>query len=93
MKRKWIKYGINIGLVVGFILFITIPKSHNISTYLQLRRKSRTLQENISKAKNQISNKYTYEQLKNNDKLLEKYAREQLNMQKKEEDVFVIVYE
>jgi cell division protein FtsB len=52
------------------------------------------LDENIAKVKNQINNIYTFEQLeKDTGGILEKYAREQLNLQRPNEDVYVIVYE
>jgi cell division protein FtsB len=52
------------------------------------------LDENIAKTKNQINNTYTFEQLEHDTAgKLEKYAREQLNLQKPDEDVFVVVYE
>ena len=50
------------------------------------------MDENIIQTKNQINNEYSYQQLKNNPKLLHQYAREQMNMQKEDEDVFVIIY-
>jgi hypothetical protein len=40
-----------------------------------------------------VGNVYTYEQLIADSVLLEKYGREQLNMHKPNEDVFVILYE
>jgi hypothetical protein len=51
------------------------------------------LENKITNTKNQVGNVYTYEQLIEDSVLLEKYGREQLNMHRPEEDVFVILYE
>ena len=51
------------------------------------------LDESIVKAKNQVNNTYTFDELRSDSTLLEKYVREQLNWQKTNEDVFVFVYE
>jgi cell division protein FtsB len=59
-----------------------------------LNKKIKQLDENILSAKNQINNTFTYEQLENDTAgMLEKYAREQLNLQHPDEDVFVVQYE
>jgi len=47
----------------------------------------------IFKTKNQIKNTYSFDELKRNPVLLEQYAREQMNMMKSDEDVFLLVYE
>ena len=75
------------------ILYLLVFSHNNLSKHIELNREIRGLEKNIAETKNRIDNHYTYEELKSNDKLLEQYAREQLNMQKENEDVFVIVYE
>ena len=51
------------------------------------------MEDKIANTKNQVGNIYTYEQLLEDSTLLEKYGREQLNMHKPNEDVFVILHE
>lgn len=75
------------------ILHLLFFSHNNLAKHLELNREIKTLEKNIAETKNRINNHYTYEELKSNGKLLEQYAREQLNMQKENEDVFVIVYE
>ncbi|MBP5711274.1 MAG: septum formation initiator family protein [Bacteroidales bacterium] len=91
--NKWVYIGLYGGTALLFFLYIFFISDNNLKKHIQLNRKIKSLEESILQTKNRINNKYTYEELKNNDKLLEKYAREQLNMQKEGEDVFVIVYE
>jgi cell division protein FtsL len=82
--------------VVTFVLFLVyffFISDHNLKTHRDLNRKISNLEEKITNTKNQIGNVYTYEQLVSDSVLLEKYGREQLNMHKPDEDVFVILYE
>ncbi|MCQ2285717.1 MAG: septum formation initiator family protein [Bacteroidales bacterium] len=89
---KWRKPIVYIGSTVVFLAYFCFS-DNGIREHLRLNRKINNLEESILQTKNQINNKYTYDELKSNDKLLEQYAREQLNMQKEGEDVYVIVYE
>ena len=91
--NKWVYIAMYGGTALFFLLYILVISDNNLKKHIQLNRKINSLEESILQTKNRINNKYTYEELKNNDKLLEQYAREQLNMQKEGEDVFVIVYE
>jgi Tfp pilus assembly protein PilO len=82
--------------VVTFVLFaayLFFLSDHNFKTHRDLNRKIENLEEKISNTKNQVGNIYTYEQLMADSVLLEKYGREQLNMHRPEEDVFVILHE
>lgn len=82
--------------IVTFVLFLVyffFISDHNLKTHRDLNRKISNLEEKITNTKNQIGNVYTYEQLVSDSVLLEKYGREQLNMHKPNEDVFVILYE
>jgi len=79
---------------VVFLVYLLFFSENNIKKHHQLNVKIKRLDENIAKTKNKINNTYTYEQLENDTAgKLEKYAREQLNLQKEGEDVYVIVYE
>ncbi len=76
-----------------FLVYIFFLSDHNIKKHRELNRKISNLEERITNTKNQVGNVYTYEQLSADSVLLEKYAREQLNMHKPNEDVFVIIHE
>ena len=82
--------------VVTFLLFaayLFFLSDHNFKTHRDLNRKIENLEDKISNTKNQVGNINTYEQLMADSALLEKYGREQLNMHRPDEDVFVILHE
>jgi cell division protein FtsL len=80
--------------VVIFLVYLLFFSENNIHKHRELNLKIEQLDKNITKAKNQTNNTYTFEQLENDTAgKLEKYAREQLNLQKPNEDVFVVIYE
>lgn len=82
--------------IVTFILFAAyffFISDHSYKTHRSLNRKIDNLENKITHTKNQVGNVYTFDQLNSDSTLLEKYAREQLNMHKENEDVFIIVYE
>lgn len=85
-----ILYSITLILFVVYFFFIS---EHNFKTHRSLNRKINNLENKITYTKNQIGNIYTFDQLNADSTLLEKYAREQLNMHKEDEDVFIIVHE
>lgn len=93
-KHRFLKfvllYGATVLLFVCYIFFIS---NHNIKTHRELNKKIENLERKISHTKNQIGNVYTFDQLYADSALLEKYVREQLNMHKEKEDVFIIVHE
>ena len=78
---------------VVFLLYFFFISDHNLKTHRDLNRKITNLEERITNTKNQVGNVYTYAQLIAHSVLLEKYGREQLNMHKPNEDVFVILHE
>jgi len=93
MKRKFILI-ISVFTVVVFFVYLLFFSENNLYKHKELDLKIKQLDENIANAKNQINNTYSFEQLEDDTAvILEKYAREQLNLQRKNEDVFVIVYE
>jgi cell division protein FtsB len=83
-------YGITILLFLVYIAFIS---DNNFSKHRELSQKIKNLEAMIFKTKNQIKNTYSFDELKRNPVLLEQYAREQMNMMKSDEDVFLLVYE
>ena len=85
-----ILYSLTLVLFAVYFFFIS---EHNYNTHRSLNRKINNLENKITYTKNQIGNIYTFDQLNADSTLLEKYAREQLNMHKEDEDVFIIVHE
>ena len=85
----WIVYAVTI---VAFLFYITFS-DHAYKKHQELNRKIANLEKKIVNTRHQVSNEYTYEQLMSDSVLLEKYAREQLNMHKADEDVFILIYE
>jgi len=90
-KTFWlILFGVT---TVLFILYMVFFSDNNLGKRRELDKKIDNLEKSITDTKNKIENNYSYDQLKNDSSKLEQYGREKLNMQKKDEDVFIIVYE
>jgi len=89
-KYFFFLYGITIVLFLVYIVFIS---DNNFSKHRELNQKIKNLETMIYKTKNQINNTYSFDEMKRNPALLEQYAREQMNMHKNDEDVFLLVYE
>ncbi len=85
-----ILYGVTIAMFLCYTFFIS---DHNVKTHRELNKKIQNLEEKIVYTKNQVGNVYTFEQLNTDSVLLEKYARENLNMHRKNEDVFILIHE
>ena len=85
-----IVYGLTLVLFLCYFFFIS---DHNIKTHRELNKKIDNLEEKIIYTKNQVGNAYTFEQLYADSVLLEKYAREHLNMHRESEDVFILIHE
>lgn len=85
-----VMYALTLILFAAYFFFLS---DHNLKTHRDLSRKISNLEEKITNTKNQVGNVYTYEQLAGDSVLLEKYGREQLNMHKPNEDIFVILHE
>ncbi len=88
--RFLLLYGVTIVLFFAYILFFS---NNTLQTHRELNRKIENLENKITYTKNQVGNVYTFDQLYADSTLLEKYVREQLNMHKADEDVFIIVHE
>lgn len=90
-KKVWFFiYG---GTLLVFVLYFVFFSSSNLRKRHELNKKIENLETSIANTKNSIENSYSYEQLKNDSAKLEQYGREKLQLQKKDEDVFIIVYE
>lgn len=79
--------------IILFILYLVFFSDNNLRKRRELDKKIENLEKSITDTKNKIENNYSYDQLKNDSSKLEQYGRENLNMQKKDEDVFIVVYE
>lgn len=79
--------------IILFILYLVFFSDNNLRKRRELDKKIDNLEKSITDTKNKIENNYSYDQLKKDSSKLEQYGRENLNMQKKDEDVFIIVYE
>lgn len=76
-----------------FLLYIIFISDSNLLKHKELDKKIDNLEKSITETKNKIENNYSYDQLKSDSSKLEQYGREKLNMQKADEDVFIVVYE
>lgn len=76
-----------------FILYIVFFSDNNLRKRRELDKKIKNLEKSITDTKNKIENNYSYDQLRSDSNKLEQYGRENLNMQKADEDVFIVVYE
>jgi len=79
--------------IVVFLVYFFFLTDHTPKTHRELNRKIDNLEKKITDTKNQIGNVYTFDQLNSDSVLLEQYAREQLNMHKEDEDIFILIYE
>jgi cell division protein FtsB len=91
-KRK-IRLLFFLGATVLFLIYLFFSSDKRLARHRELNNKIRNRQEDISKIKNQIKTDYSIEELQIDSSLMEKYAREQLDMQKTDEEVFIVEYE
>lgn len=89
-KFKLLLFGATTFLFLIYLIFIS---DSNLLKHKELDKKIDNLEKSITETKNKIENNYSYDQLKNDSCKLEQYGREKLNMQKADEDVFIVVYE
>jgi cell division protein FtsB len=92
-NRGKIRLLLFIGTTIVFLVYLFFLSDKRWSRHRELRNKIENRQEDILKIKNQIKINYSLEDLKTDSNLMEKYAREQLDMQKAGEDVFILEYE
>ena len=83
-------YGITTVLFLVYFLFLS---NNTLKTHRELNRKIDNLENKITHTKNQVGNVHTFDEINSDSLLLEQYAREQLNMHKENEDVFILVHE
>jgi cell division protein FtsB len=93
MNRKFVSI-ISVITVVVFLVYLLFFSENNLHKHQELDIKIKQLDESIASTKNKINNTYTFEQLENDTAgKLEQYSREQLNLQRPDEDVYLVVYE
>lgn len=93
-KKRFRFFAILYGVTtVLFLLYLFFISDNTPKTQHELNRKIDNLENKITHTKNQVGNVYTFDQLNTDSVLLEKYAREHLNMHKENEDVFIIIHE
>ena len=91
-KNKHFFLILYVSTVALFAIYIFFLSKNNIWKHRELNQTIKFLDENIANVKNQVSNDYTFDEMKNDTNLIEQYVREQLNMQRDNEDVFIVVY-
>ena len=90
LNKKWlIVYGITL---VVFLVYICFLADYSFLKQHELKKKIKIMDNKITEINNTVSNTSSYEEIKQDPELLEKYAREQMNMQKEDEDVFIMIH-
>jgi len=80
-------------VIVLCFLYLAFFSKNDLKKHRELNRQITDLEMKIENASNQINDQYVLDELKNNPELLEKFAREELYLQKEGEDVFIILNE
>jgi len=79
--------------IVLIFLYLAFFSKNNFKQHRILNRQISDWEAKINRVKYQINDNYDFEEMKKNPELLEKYAREELNLHKENENVFIIVNE
>lgn len=87
--NKWL---FSLGLVVLSCAYIFLLSDSNFRRHRQLNQEAKELEHKIATVDNLTENDYSYEEISEDSKRMEQYVRENLNMQRPEEDAFVIEY-
>ena len=74
--------------VVLCFLYLAFFSKNNFAKHRELNRQIADWESKIEKANNHINDHYAPDELKSSPELLERFAREELNLQKGDEDVF-----
>lgn len=85
-----ILYSATILLFLVYILFIS---DSNLKRHRELNVQIDNWKAKNTQTLNQVNSDYDLEKLQDNPQLREQFAREQLNMHREDEDVFIFVYE
>ena len=90
--KKYHPVACAIAIAVCF-LYLAFFSKNNFAKHRDLNRQISDWESKINKTHNLINNQYASDAMTNNPELLEKFAREELNLQKADEDVFIILNE
>lgn len=82
-----------IGTLILFFVYILFLSDNNVRRHIELSKQIRDIESNLNKINNYIVTNHNTGELFSNASFREQYAREQLNMSKEDEDVFIFVYE
>lgn len=91
-QRRWFFAVLYAATILAFAAYFVFFSENNAKTHRELNAKIASLRQRVAETRAQATNDYTYEQLCADSVLMERYAREKLNMHRPDEDVFVIVY-
>ena len=90
MLKKRLLY---IVTTLAFLVYVSYISDSNIAKHIELNRQIESMNHKITQAQNSIAVENEYKDLIRDASLLEKYGREQLDMHKPNEDVYIFVYE
>lgn len=94
-KKKWFGIITNMYILVltGFVVWMLFFDTNNLMIHLELKKQVKKLEKDAEFLKKEISkDKKTIEKL-SDPKELEKFAREQYYLKKKNEEIYLIEYE
>lgn len=79
--------------ILLFIVYILFLSDSNLKKHKELNVQIENWKAKNNQTLNQVNSDYDLEKLQEDSQLREQFAREQLNMHKQDEDVFIFVYE
>lgn len=82
-----------IGTLLLFSVYILFISDSNVSRHLELRRQIRDAENSLNKINNYIITDHNVTELFSDPLVREQYARENLDLSKEGEEVFIFVYE
>lgn len=87
---KWRWLTIYILLFLGALVYIYVFSDTNYQRHAVLRQKIRQVESENAKLQGYLENTHTPEEIRRSPALMEKHVREQLNMKRSDEDIFII---
>lgn len=79
--------------ILLFIVYILFLSDSNLKKHKELNVQIENWKAKNNQTLNQVNSDYDLEKLQEDSQLREQFAREQLNMHREDEDVFIFVYE
>ena len=77
--------------IVACFLYLAFISKNDFARHRDLNQQISDWKQKINDTTHHINSQYDIEKMKSDPELLEKFAREELNLQKENEDVFIIV--